>query len=50
MATGSQQPKRLDGVLSSLNTAFDAMNIAKGVVGHTPAKVVFASLSALFSP
>ena len=41
MKTQSRQPKRRDGVLSSLNTAIDAMNIAKDVMEIAPAKAAF---------
>ena len=44
-----QRPKSKDGLLSSLNTAIDAMNIAKDVMGITPAKAVFASVSVILT-
>ena len=44
MKAQSQRPKRQDGILSSLNTAIDAMNIAKDVMGMTPAKAVFGTV------
>ena len=42
-----QRPKGRDGVLSSLNLAIEAMNIAKEVSSITPAKAVFGSVYAL---
>jgi len=39
-----QQPKRQDAILSSLNTAIDAMSIAKDVMDIAPAKAVFGSV------
>ena len=44
MKTQFQQPKRRDGVISSLNAAIDAINIAKDVMGMTPAKAAFGSV------
>ena len=45
----SQRSKRQDGILSSLNTAIDAMNIAKDVMGMTPAKAAFGTVSVLLT-
>ena len=45
----SQRHKRRDGVISSLNTAIDAMNIAKDVMDIIPAKAVFASVSVILT-
>jgi len=47
MDTKSQRPKRPDVTLSSLNVAIDAMNIAKDVVGMTPAKAAFGTVSVI---
>jgi len=49
MATKSQRPKGQDGVLSSLNVAIDALNLAKSVSSITPAEAVFDSTSVLLS-
>ena len=49
MDTKSQRRKSRDGVLSSLNTAIDAMNIAKDVMGMTPAKAAFGSVGVLLT-
>ena len=46
MAPNPQHPKCQDGVLSSLNAAIDAMNLAKDVMGITPAKAAFGAVSA----
>ena len=45
----SQRPRRQDGVLSSLNAAIDAINIAKDVMDITPAKAVFGSISVVLT-
>ena len=47
MDANSQRPKHRHRVLSSLNAAIDAMNIAKDVMNITPAKAVFASVSVM---
>jgi len=47
MDTNSQRPKRPDVILSSLNAAIDAMNIAKDVLSMTPAKAAFGSVSVI---
>jgi len=47
MATKSQRPSGQDGALSSLNTAIDALNLAKSVSGITPAKAAFDSTGVL---
>ena len=49
MDPNPQQPKRRDGALSALNTAIEAMNLAKEVSGVTPAKAVFGSVSVLLT-
>jgi len=41
--------KRRDGVLSTLNVAIEAMNIAKDASSMTPAKAVFGSVSVLLT-
>jgi len=45
----SQPPKRRDVALSSLNAAIDAVNIAKDIVGMTPAKAAFASVNVILT-
>ena len=47
MASKSQLPKGQDGVLSSLNTAIDGLNLAKETTTITPVKAAFASASVL---
>ena len=47
MEAKSQRPKGRDGVLSSLNVAIEAMNLAKEVSSITPAKAVFGTVSVL---
>ena len=49
MKTQSQRPKRRDGILSSLNTAIDAMNTAKDVMDMTPAKAVFSTVGVILT-
>ena len=49
MVAKSQRPKGLDGALSSLNLAIDALNLAKEISSATPAKVVFGSVSVLLA-
>ena len=41
----SQRPKGRGGILSSLNVAIEAMNLAKEISSITPAKAVFGSVS-----
>jgi len=49
MEVQSQRPKGRDRVVSSLNVAIEAMNLAKEVSGITPAKAVFGSVGALLT-
>ena len=49
MAPNPQQPKRQGGVLSSLNVAIDAMNLAKEVMDITPAKAAFGAISIILT-
>ena len=50
MNTNSQQPKRpKDGVITSLNLAIEAMNIAKGATNVTPATAVFGVVGTLLT-
>ena len=41
--------RRRDGALSLLNTAIEAMNLAKEVSSATPAKAVFGSVSVILT-
>ena len=45
METKSQRPKEREGVVSTLNAAIDALNLAKELSSVTPAKAVFGSVS-----
>ena len=49
MAAKSQRQKGQNDVLSSLNEAIDALNLAKGVSSITPVKNVFGSASVLLT-
>ena len=49
MATKHQRPKGRDAVLSSLNMAIDALNLAKELSSITPAKAVFGSVGILLT-
>jgi len=49
MATKSQRPNGQDGALSSLNTAIDALNLAKSSASITPAKAAFDSAGLLLT-
>ena len=49
MATKSQRPKRREDVLSSLNAAIDALNLAKEVSTIAPAKAAFCTTSGLLT-
>jgi len=43
----TQQQKRRDNNISSLNLAIDALNLAGGIVDIIPAKAVFGPVSVL---
>ena len=45
MEAESQRPKAREGVISGLNAAIEAMNLAKELSSITPAKAVFGSVS-----
>ena len=45
----AQQQKRRDNILSSLNAAIDALNIAGGVSDIIPAKAVFGTVSVVLT-
>ena len=49
MDTKSPRPKRQDNVLSLLNVATDAVDLAEKLTSATPAKAVFGSVSALLT-
>ena len=49
MVTKSQQPKRRDTILSSLDVAIETLNLAKEVSTITPAIAVFGSVSILLT-
>ena len=50
MTDKSQQLKEKDGpVLSTLNVAIDALNLAKEISSATPAKAVFGSVAILLT-
>ena len=49
MDTKSQRPKERGGILSSLNVAIEAINVAKEVSRITPAKAVFGTISILLT-
>ena len=49
MATKPQESKARDGLLSSLNAAIGALDLAKEISSATPAKAVFGSVSVLLT-
>jgi len=49
MADKSQKPKEREGVISTLNVAIEAMNLAKEFSSITPAKPVFGSVSVVLT-
>jgi len=49
MNINSQRPKGRGGVLSSLNVAIEATNLAKEISSITPDKAVFGSISVLLT-
>jgi len=48
MKAGSQQPEEREDAISALDAAIEALNLADKNSGVTPAKSVFADVSALF--
>jgi len=44
-----KQRKRRDNIISSLNLAIDALNLAGGIVDIVPAKAVFGPVSVLLT-
>ena len=49
MQENSRRPKGRDGVLSTLNTTIEALNLAKEICSITPAKAAFGSVSVLLT-
>ena len=49
MDANSQRSKGRDSILSSLNMAIDAINLAKDIVDIAPAKATFGTVSALLT-
>jgi len=49
MEAESQRPKAHEGVISGLNAAIEAMNLAKEISSITPAKAVFGSVSVILA-
>ena len=49
MATEPQQPKAREGVISTLNAAIEAMNLANELTSITPAKAAFGSASVILT-
>ena len=49
MDANSGREKWQDGILSSLNAAIEAMNLAKELASVTPAKAVFGSVGVLLT-
>jgi hypothetical protein len=49
MEAESQRPKEHEGTISTLNTAIEALNLAKELSSITPAKAVFGSVSVILT-
>ena len=49
MTPRSRRPERQDNVLSSLNVAIEALNLAKEVLSITPAKAVCGSVGVILT-
>jgi hypothetical protein len=49
MDPNAPRPKRQDNVLSTLNVAIDAMNLAGGISDIIPAKAVFGTVSVILT-
>ena len=47
MDPNPQRPKRRDRILSSLNAAIDAVNVAKDALSPTPAKAACGTVSVI---
>ena len=49
MEVGSQRPKEREDAILALNTAIEALNLAKNASAVAPAKTVFGSVSVILS-
>jgi len=49
MEVKSQRPEAREGVISGLNAAIEAMNLAKELSSITPAKAVFGTVSVILA-
>ena len=49
MDAKSRQPKGRDNTVSALNVAIEALNLAKELSSHTPAKAVFGTVSIILT-
>jgi len=49
MEVESQRPKGRESVISELNTAIEALDLAKDASGIAPAKAVFGSVSIILA-
>jgi len=49
MDSNAPQPKRREKIVSALDAAIEALNVAKEVSGITPAKAVFGSVSVILT-
>jgi hypothetical protein len=49
MDPDTQRQKRRDAIISSLNVAIEASNLAKEICGITPAKAAFGSFSVILT-
>jgi hypothetical protein len=49
MDSDARQQKRTDAIISSLNVAIEASNLAKEICGITPAKAAFGSFSVILT-
>ena len=49
MEVKSQRPKGREGVMSALNTAIEALNLAKELSSIAPAKALFGSVSTVLA-
>jgi len=49
MEAEPQRPKAREGVISGLNAAIEAMNLAKELTDITPAKAVFGTVSVILT-
>ena len=49
MEAKSQNPREQEGIVSALDAAIEAMNLAKEISSITPAKAVFGSVSVILT-